>query len=139
MMSRRKKKMKPHHQTSQIITPIIFLMGILFSAYALIAASIVKLGGLMPALGSVSNFRISPDGRYAVYQADQNTDGIIELYSVILGGGARFVSIPFCPPEGRSTGSRSVRIVPGYSIGLIRTTRVSMTCIMSPSGGRQRT
>jgi hypothetical protein len=33
-------------------------------------------------------FQISPDGRYAVYLADQDTDGVLELYSVPLGGPA---------------------------------------------------
>ena len=67
--------------------PYAFLLGILLAAAPLPAASNVKLSGIMPAFGSVSNFRISPNGRYAVYRADQDTDGVIELYSVLLGGG----------------------------------------------------
>jgi len=36
---------------------------------------------------SVSDFLISPDGNTVVYQADQDTDGVFELYSVPITGG----------------------------------------------------
>lgn len=41
----------------------------------------------MPAFGSVMDFEISPDGGYVVYWADQETDGVFELWSVPLSGG----------------------------------------------------
>ncbi len=85
----------------QKVISYAFLLGILLAATPLPAASNVKLSGIMPAIGSVSNFRISPDGRYAVYRADQDTDGVFELYSVSLGGG---VPVRLHPPlpAGRS-------------------------------------
>jgi Tol biopolymer transport system component len=67
--------------------PFIFLLGLLVSAAPLPAASNVKLSGVMPVFGDVTDFRISPDGRVAVYKADQDTDGVFELYSVLLGSG----------------------------------------------------
>jgi Tol biopolymer transport system component len=50
-------------------------------------AAFIKLSGAMPNFGDVSDFKISPDGQYVVYRADQDTDGVIELYSVPLAGG----------------------------------------------------
>jgi Tol biopolymer transport system component len=72
----------------QKTSPFIFLLGFLLSATPLPAAPNVKLSGIMPAFGDVTDFRISPDGRFAVYQADQDTDGVFEIYSVLLGGGS---------------------------------------------------
>jgi Tol biopolymer transport system component len=63
------------------------ILATLWSAHPLQAATNIKLSGVMPAFGDVNFFQISPDGRYAVYVADQNTDGVNELYSVLLGGG----------------------------------------------------
>ncbi|MEM7800830.1 MAG: putative Ig domain-containing protein [Chloroflexota bacterium] len=37
--------------------------------------------------GSVRNFKLSPDGEYVVYVADQETAGVDELYSVSVDGG----------------------------------------------------
>jgi Tol biopolymer transport system component len=80
--------MKAQTPTFQKMMPLAFLLGFLFLATPLPAASNVKLSGVMPAFGDVTDFRISPDGRYAVYKADQDTDGVFELYSVLLGGGS---------------------------------------------------
>jgi Tol biopolymer transport system component len=66
---------------------VVFLMMILLSAYPLLAISNIKLSGTMPAFGDVTRFQISLNGRYAVYLADQNTDEVDELYSVLLDGG----------------------------------------------------
>jgi Tol biopolymer transport system component len=41
----------------------------------------------MPAFGSVMDFKISPDGGYVVYWADQETDAVFELWSIPLSGG----------------------------------------------------
>ena len=74
-------------QPYQRIMQVVFLMMILLSAYPLLAISNIKLSGTMPAFGDVTRFQISLNGRYAVYLADQNTDEVDELYSVLLDGG----------------------------------------------------
>jgi dipeptidyl aminopeptidase/acylaminoacyl peptidase len=65
--------------------------------FALLAASLqlsplnaqpVTLSGGLAAGGDVVNYAISPDGRYAVFIADKDTDGKNELYSVRLSTGA---------------------------------------------------
>ena len=72
-------------------------MGLLFSTSPLLAATNIKLSGVMPSFGDVTAFEISPDGRYAVYLADQDTDGVNELYSVLLGGGSPVRLNPLLP------------------------------------------
>ena len=52
------------------------------------AAAGVKLNGAMVTGGYVINFLISPDSSRVVYLADQQTDNVVELYSVPLGGQA---------------------------------------------------
>ncbi len=81
----------------------------LWSAHSLQAATNIKLSGVMPSFGDVDSFGISPDGRYAVYLADQDTDGVFELYSVRLGGGPPTRLNPLLP-SGR--GVYSYRISP---------------------------
>jgi hypothetical protein len=81
--------------------PLAFLLGFLLFAAPLPAASNVKLSGVMPPFGDVTTFQISPDGRYAVYLADQDMDGVFELYSVFLGGGSPIRLNPLLP-SGRS-------------------------------------
>jgi hypothetical protein len=56
------------------------IVATLWSSPPLQAATNIKLSGVMPAFGDVSFFQISPDGRYAVYLADQDTDEVFELY-----------------------------------------------------------
>ena len=51
----------------------------------------------MTAEGNVNSFQISRDGRYAVYLADQDTDDVPELYSVLLGGGTPVRLNPILP------------------------------------------
>jgi len=46
-----------------------------------------KLSGVMPEFGDVQEFRISLDGQYVVYLADQTIDEVSDLYSVPLSGG----------------------------------------------------
>ncbi len=52
------------------------------------AAAGVKLNGALVAGGDVLDLAISPDSSRVVYWADQQTDGVFELYSVPLGGPA---------------------------------------------------
>ncbi len=80
--------MKPNHLTFGRIVPLGFLIVILLSACPSIASTNLKLSGAMPAYGDVTDFLISPNGRVAVYQADQDSDGVFELYGVLLGGGS---------------------------------------------------
>ncbi len=79
--------MKTESSGFQALLTIGLITAMLWAALPLQAATNVKLSGVMPALGDVSGFQISRDGRYAVYLADQDTDGVPELYSVLLGGG----------------------------------------------------
>ncbi len=52
------------------------------------AGSPTKLNGSMVSGGNVSgSFRSSPDNSRVAYKADQDTDGVLELYSVPIGGG----------------------------------------------------
>jgi Tol biopolymer transport system component len=90
----------PYHRMLQLT----FLLGLLCSTCPLLAASNVKLSGVMPPLGDVSASEISPNGRYAVYLADQETDGVNELYSVLLGGGSPVRLNPILP-SGRNVTS----------------------------------
>jgi Tol biopolymer transport system component len=48
----------------------------------------VKLNRPLTASGSVLRFALSPDGSRVVYRADQDTDGVVELYSVPITGPA---------------------------------------------------
>ena len=47
----------------------------------------VKLNGTLPGDSDVLSFRISPDSSTVIYIADQETDGVKELYSVPIQGG----------------------------------------------------
>ena len=73
------------------------IMATLWSVHPLQAATNIKLSGVMPPLGDITTFEISPDGRYAVYLADQDTDAVKELYSVLLGGGSPVRLNPLLP------------------------------------------
>ena len=48
----------------------------------------IRLNTILPVGGNVIRFRISPDGHRVVYNADQETAAVFELYSVPLGGPA---------------------------------------------------
>ena len=43
---------------------------------------IIKLSGTMVAGGNVVDFKVSPDGIYVAYVADQDTNNVFELYVV---------------------------------------------------------
>ena len=47
----------------------------------------IKLNGVLVSGGSVKEFRISPDSASVVYQANQDTADVLELYRVPLAGG----------------------------------------------------
>ncbi|NJN18146.1 MAG: hypothetical protein HC822_18710 [Oscillochloris sp.] len=55
----------------------------------------VKLNGELPPGGSVSlnAFAISPDGRWVVYQADQDAGGVVELFSAPLDGSGASIKL----------------------------------------------
>ena len=57
-------------------------------AYAQTGSS-YQLSGAMQEFGDAREIRISPDGEYVVYLADQNDDGVDELYSVASRGGVQ--------------------------------------------------
>ena len=69
---------------------VIYMAGELFGARIDQSTSEVRLNGDLlppgPILGTVSEFQLSSDGRYAVYRADQDTNDAFELYSVTLQG-----------------------------------------------------
>ena len=46
------------------------------------------LNDALVAGGDVTEFKISPNSARVVYRADRETNGIFELYSVAIGGGA---------------------------------------------------
>jgi hypothetical protein len=88
----------------QVLLMVGLIVFTLWSAHPLPAAINVKLSGVMPPFGDVTNFRVSPNGLYAVYLEDQDTDGVFELYSVFLGGGSPVRLNPILP-SGRSVTS----------------------------------
>ena len=45
-------------------------------------AASIKLNGALVIGGNVQHFEISPDGSRVVYQANQDLDGVLELFSV---------------------------------------------------------
>ena len=47
----------------------------------------IKLNSPLVTGGNVRDFSISPNSSRVVYSADQDTDGVGELYSVPIGGG----------------------------------------------------
>ena len=62
---------------------IAALATILLLSHTVLAAPVnIKLSGTMPAWGDVASHRISPDGQWVVYVADQQTDEARELYGV---------------------------------------------------------
>jgi Tol biopolymer transport system component len=85
-------------------------LALLVSIVSLVAVPPQALAGTsklvsMPAFGDVQNYEISPDeispdGNWVVYRADQDTDGVNELYSVLLSGGAPLKLNPPLPPGG---------------------------------------
>jgi Tol biopolymer transport system component len=89
--------MKTKNGSFPLFLTIGWIMVTLWSAPSLQAATNIKVSGVMPPFGDVTEFQISPNGRYAVYLADQDTDGVFELYSVLLGDGATVRLNPILP------------------------------------------
>ena len=105
--------MKTKNCRYPLFLTIGLIMVTLWSAHSLQAATKIKVSGLMPPFGDVGPiFQISPDGRYAVYLADQDTDGVLELYSVLLGGGS---PVRLNPPLPFGRNVTSFRISPDSS------------------------
>ena len=63
------------------------IVSFVFCSFFAENADALKLNDTLVASGDVFNFQISPDGSRVVYNADQDTDGDNELYSVPIGGG----------------------------------------------------
>ena len=72
---------------------LILLLVLVFSwsLIDLVQAALInsKLSGDLVLGGDVISYRISPDGKYAVFAADARTNNIVELFSVTLTGGRR--------------------------------------------------
>lgn len=62
----------------------------------------VKLNGDPPEFCNVEDFKITGDGHYVVYKADQDIDGVFELYSVPTTGSSSPVKLNPDLPSGRS-------------------------------------
>src|SRR5688572_11745968 len=63
----------------------------------------VRINGTLVPGGDVSaGFRFAPDGTRAIYLADQDTDGVVELYSAPAAGGSPPVKLNPPLPAGRS-------------------------------------
>ena len=66
----------------------------LYSAPIATANATTKLSGTLVPSGDVFNdFQISPDSTRVVFRADKDTDGVLELYSVAIGGGGAMLDI----------------------------------------------
>ncbi|NOZ70820.1 MAG: hypothetical protein GXP38_02730 [Chloroflexi bacterium] len=67
---------------------LLVVLVISFATISLQASTEVTKLVSMPAFGDVkADYKVSPDGQYVVYRADQDTDDVIELYSIPLTGG----------------------------------------------------
>lgn len=66
---------------------LIAVLAITFLGIQTAVATIINLNGPMPADRDVLDFVLSPDGEYAVYRADQQTNDAFELYRVALHNG----------------------------------------------------
>jgi hypothetical protein len=73
---------------SQIVVYLVEIAGTT-QVYSVptIGGPAIRLNSPLVSGGDVSDFRISPDGQWVVYKADQVTLGVNELYSVPVGGG----------------------------------------------------
>ena len=62
-------------------------LALLISLATSVFAAPVKLNGALPVNGSVYDVHLSPEGSHILYYADQDTQGVLELYIVPVGGG----------------------------------------------------
>jgi Tol biopolymer transport system component len=72
----------------------------------------VKLNDPLALGGHVGDFQISPDNSWVVYNADQDTDEVFELYSVPLTGGS---PVKLNGPLVSGGNIESFRVSPGSS------------------------
>ncbi len=72
--------------TKQTIV-LVFLILILFPVLSSAGLINGRINDELIQGGDVKDFQISPDGKRTVYRADQDTDGVDELYSVSLEDG----------------------------------------------------
>lgn len=77
---------------------------VLYGAWRLFSVDIlgetdpIELSGTMISGGRLEDFLLSPDGQTVVYRADQDTDGIFELFAVpVTGGDEVKISGPMIP------------------------------------------
>ena len=73
--------------TSDSAAAVFRANGQLFSA-PIDGGTPVRLNRTLPAGGFVFSFQLSPDGSTVVYNADQDTDNVREIYSVPVAGGS---------------------------------------------------
>ena len=84
---------------SPIFSPVVFMADknvagtVELFASSNDGADIIKLSGNMVSGGDVVAFKISPDGIFAAYVADQSRDQVFELYVVPVDGGQSAVKI----------------------------------------------
>ena len=72
-----------------LVLAVVLLVSLSLTAVVKAALFNYKLSGSLVAGGDVTQFDISPDGRYAVFLADARTNMVDELFSVPLSGGHR--------------------------------------------------
>lgn len=92
--------------TSRLVFLIANLMLLVTyqSTYAQVGSPFQISGEQVPFGDVKTNFQISPDGQRVVYRADQDTDGVIELFSVPITGGT---AVKLNPPIANSRGGVS--------------------------------
>ena len=99
--------MKNSSRTFRIPTiGVIFFLILAIPSIAL--AAFFKLSGMMPAFGDVVDFQTEPNGRYAIYHANQNTAGAVELYSTPLDGQITPTRLNGLLPSNSSVGKATI-------------------------------
>lgn len=80
---------------SVILLAFTSLLALNQTANALNPSAPYKLNGELQALGDVTSAKMSPDGKYLVYAADQDVNARVEIFSVpIEGGPATRLNLP---------------------------------------------
>ena len=80
----------PNVELSSFVAVVVFCLGVIVSSQSFAQAENdpIKLNPTLAGFASVNaDFKISPDGKHVVYLADQNTDGVNELFHVPIEGG----------------------------------------------------
>ncbi len=103
------------------------------------AAARIKLNGALALNGNVTAIQISPDSRRVVYNADQQTDQVFELYSVpITGPAAAGVKLNGPLSPGGVVVAGSARIAVRWFITPPNLRIMSLGFTVSPSRVRRR-